>query len=69
METQKWRVTTNFIGGSELYAVCRVKDPTQVVHSGNIEFATSYMASKEKAQEIADQLNSEVLKWHYSKYL
>lgn len=65
---EKWRVTTNFLAGSELYAVCRVKDPTQVVHSGNIEFATGYMTSKKAAQEIADQLNSEVLKWQFFKY-
>lgn len=53
----KWKVTTNYIAGEKLFAVCRVKDTREVEHSGNREYATDYMSSREKAQKIADELN------------
>ena len=54
---QKWTVTSNFIGGKMMYAVCRVKDITKTVHSGNLEFATGYIESKLDAERIAKNLN------------
>lgn len=52
-----WKVTSNFIAGKILYAVFRIKDTSQILHSGNMEYATGYMESKEDAQKIADKLN------------
>ena len=57
-DNKGWELTSNFIGGTILYAVCRVIDPSKPVHSGNLEFATHYMPSKEKAQKMADELNA-----------
>lgn len=58
-ELKKWTVTSNFIGVKYMYAVCRVKDPSKPIHSGNLEFATGYMDSKEEAERIAKNLNNE----------
>lgn len=55
----KWRVACNPIGNENLYIVYRLKDVNEVNHSGNHEYATDYMTSKQEAQAIADELNSE----------
>ena len=56
----KWKVTCNPTdGGDYLYAVCRLHDVNEIEHSGNREYGSGYMASKEEAQAIADKLNSE----------
>lgn len=56
-ELRKWTVTSNFINGQYMYAVCRIKNPNEIVHSGNLEFATGYIESKEEAERIAKNLN------------
>lgn len=55
--TGKWAVTSNFISGKEQYAVCRLRDIQEVDHSGNREYATGYMESREQAEAIAESLN------------
>lgn len=56
----KWKVTCNPTdSGNYLYAVCRLRDVNEIEHSGNREYGSGYMASKEEAQSIADKLNSE----------
>lgn len=56
----KWKVTCNPTdSGNYLYAVYRLRDINEIDHSGNREYGSKYMASKEEAQAIADKLNSE----------
>jgi hypothetical protein len=50
-------VTCNSIGDGYLYAVYRLRDVNEVDHSGNREYATDYMESKEDALKIASQMN------------
>ena len=52
-----WTITSQFICGKMMYAVCRVKDVSKPVHSGNLEFATGYIESKAEAEKIANNLN------------
>jgi hypothetical protein len=54
----KWKVTSNPVGGEILYGVYRIKDTSQVDHSGNREYAGGYVESREVAQTTADKLNS-----------
>lgn len=57
MNHGKWKVTCNSIGDGYLYAVYRLRDVNEVDHSGNREYATDYMESKEDALKIASQMN------------
>lgn len=54
---RNWTVTSQFICGKLMYAVCRVKNVSRPIHSGNLEFATGYIESKEEAEKIANNLN------------
>ena len=53
----EWKVTTNCVDGEKLYAVYRLRDTTEVDHSGNREFASGFMPDKNAAYEIAAKLN------------
>lgn len=55
--TSEWKVTSNFVGGKKCFAVYRLKDVAAVDHSGNREYATDYIESREEAQAIADRKN------------
>lgn len=59
MDCGKWRVSTNRIGDNWMYIVFRLRDVNAVDHSGNREYATGYMDSKQEAQKIADELPAE----------
>ena len=52
----KWFVTKNFLMG---YIVTRVKDTSDIMHSGNLEFYGGYSDNKEERQKVADRLNKE----------
>ena len=52
-----WRVTSNIIGDQIKYGVYRLLDTEETDHSGNREFASDYMSSKESALKIARELN------------
>lgn len=44
----KWKVTCNPTdSGNYLYAVYRLRDINEIDHSGNREYGSKYMASKE----------------------
>ena len=55
----KWKVTSNPINGTTMYAVYRLRDVNAVDHSGNREHAGEWTENMEAAQEVADQLNTE----------
>lgn len=53
----KWKVTSQYIGEQKMYAVYRNINDSEPDHSGNREYATGYLDSKEQAQRIADYMN------------
>lgn len=55
----KWKVTSNSINGEKMYAVYRLRDTSEVDHSGNREYATGYLDNRDEAAAIADKLNKE----------
>lgn len=54
----KWEITSNYINGKKEYAVYRNIRDDEPDHSGNREYATGYMESREEAQKIADEKNA-----------
>lgn len=59
-KTGDWKVTSQVLGDTRKYAVCRVIDIDKVEHNGNREYTDhGYMESKEEAAAIAAQLNGE----------
>ncbi len=59
MNSNEWKVTTNFVCGEYMYRVYRVKNPAEVDHSGNREYYGDYTAIKAEAQALADRLNAQ----------
>ena len=55
----EWRVTSNTINGKKMYAVYRLRDINAVDHSGNREFAGSYIDNMAAAEVIAKELNKQ----------
>lgn len=55
----EWKVTSQYIGDEKMYAVYRLRDISQVDHSGNREYATDYTDNKFAADSIAKTLNEE----------
>jgi hypothetical protein len=59
MNCGKWKVASQYVGDTKMYAVYRLRDVNEVDHSGNREYAGGWIEVREPAQIIADQLNSE----------
>jgi len=55
----EWRVTSNTINGKKMYAVYRLRDINAVDHSGNREFAGSYIDNRAAAEVITKELNKQ----------
>lgn len=55
----EWRVTSQYIGGEKMYAVYRLRNVSEVDHSGNREYRTGYMTDEADAQAICDRLNND----------
>lgn len=53
----EWKVTSNPINGNTMYAVYRLRDTSEVDHSGNREYAGSYISNREAAAIVAAELN------------
>lgn len=54
-----WKVTSNIIGDTKMYAVYRLIDVNEPDHSGNREYAGGYMLSREIAEFVAEQFNED----------
>jgi len=52
-----WRVTANPIEDRTLYRVYRIRDITEVDHSGNREYCGEYTENKQEALDLAEELN------------
>ena len=51
----EWRVTCNYIGGERFYGVYRLRDRTDVDHSGNRECVDDRIL---RALELADRIEA-----------
>lgn len=58
-EPSKWFVSCNSVAGERLYIVARLKDKTEIQHSGNMEYYGEYSGDKEAQEKVAAQLNAE----------
>ncbi len=53
-----WKVTSQVLGDTRKFAVCRVINVNKVEHNGNREYTDhGYMSSKSEALAIVTQLN------------
>jgi len=57
-KTSEWRVTSNPIGDVTLYRVYRIRDTSEVDHSGNREYYGNYTPDRQTARDVAAELNS-----------
>lgn len=55
----KWKVTANPVGGKMWYAVYRIRDISEVDHSGNRQYYGGYIEDESEAKELASYLNEE----------
>lgn len=53
----EWYVLKNPAAGDTPYIAARVRNTSQVTHSGNLEYHGGYMADKASVQKICDELN------------
>jgi len=53
----KWKVTSQVIGYTKMYAVYRLVDTAETDHSGNREFASEYMSTRAEAEALVEKLN------------
>lgn len=55
----EWRVTSNFINGQKVYQVYRLRNTTEVDHSGNREYRGGIFKNRDEAAAEAEALNKE----------
>ena len=53
MKNTEWKIATNVINGKKKYAVYHVINSNEADHSGNREYCTSWLDSREQAEELA----------------
>ena len=54
-----WRVTANPVLGKMFYGVYRLKDVSDIDHSGNRETRGGYFGTRKEAEALAERLNEE----------
>ncbi len=59
MSKGKWNISSQYIGNEKIFTVYRLRDTSQVDHSGNREYSGGCFDSREAAQAVADKLNEE----------
>ena len=55
----EWRVSTNYVCGGKEYQVYRLLDVDKTDEGGNREYDNTIFTSKDKAVELANDLNKE----------
>ena len=55
----EWRVSTNYVCGGKEYQVYRLLDVDKTDESGNREYDNTIFTSKDRAVELANDLNKE----------
>lgn len=53
----EWKVSSNYIGGKDMYQVYRILDGNDVDHAGNREYKPGLFDSEDVAQRVAEALN------------
>ena len=53
----EWRVTLNSIDGQSFYRVYRLRDISEVDHSGNREYSGGYTPDRQEAAAHAEEMN------------
>lgn len=53
-----WTVVSNIIGGKKMYAVARIRNINETLHSGNIEYYGAYGESKVAAEKLVESLKN-----------
>lgn len=53
----EWRVSTQYIGGSKIFQVYRIIDPSGIDHAGNREYAGEVFETESMAAEEAARRN------------
>jgi hypothetical protein len=62
LRDRKWRTTSNTIGEEKMYRVYRLRDPREVDHSGNREYAMrKYITNRRVCDVVASRLNEDGL--------
>jgi len=54
-----FKVFSNVINDEKMYIVGRIKDDSQPVHSGNVEYVGGYEHDRDVVQRKVDELNKE----------
>lgn len=57
IHSSEWKVTSNPIGDKTFYRVYRIRDISQVDHSGNREYHGEYTEDRQAALKLAESLN------------
>jgi len=55
----EWKVSSNLIGDKKMYIAFRIRNTSEVDHSGNREYSGNYTEDRQEAAAIADRLNAE----------
>jgi hypothetical protein len=55
-----WQIFSNWIGDKKMWQIARIKDPSKVLHSGNMESTGKWFDSREEAQAALAEMTKEV---------
>ena len=55
----EWKVSYQYINGTKLYSVYRLKNVAEIDHSGNRETHSGFFEDRKSAEVYAAQLNAE----------
>lgn len=53
-----WRVFSQVIEDRRIYIAGRLRDPTQPLHGGNVEYAGEYMTDRDAVEARVAELNA-----------
>lgn len=53
----EWFISVNYFGGQEHFIAARIVDPSEPLHSGNIEYCGHYTQDREQVARLVDELN------------
>ncbi len=54
----QWCVLSQVIDHTRLYAAGRLRDPTQPLHGGNVEFSGGYIPDRDVIEQRVAELNA-----------
>jgi hypothetical protein len=54
-----WRVFSQVIEDRRVYIAGRLRDPTQPLHGGNVEYSGEYMIDRDAVEKLVADLNAQ----------